>query len=35
MMKTVFTGKEFYKLLKFFAKCVADGAYDKMLYSRW
>lgn len=35
MIKTVFTGKEFYKLLKFFAKCVADGAYDKMHYSRW
>jgi hypothetical protein len=35
MMKTVFTGKEFHKLLKFFAKCVADGAYDKMHYSRW
>lgn len=35
MMKTMFTGKEFYHLLKFFAKCVGDHAYDKMPYSKW
>ena len=35
MTKTVFTGKEFYNLLKYFAKLVGNQAYDKMPYSKW
>ena len=33
--KTIFTGKEFYYILKFFAKQVGNRAYDKMDYSKW
>ena len=34
-MIEVMTGLEFYRLLKFFQKKVADGTYSKMPYDRW
>lgn len=35
MTKTVFTGKEFYHLLRYFSKMVGNQAYDKIPYSKW
>ena len=35
MTKTIFTGREFYHLLRYFSKLVGNQTYDKIPYSKW